>query len=100
MEEYDILLSHGPVAEVEYMGGDTVVYTLDDGRKFTVRFSIVARDGGKYYRRDIRDGDGNDFFDETEFDVFDGGLTTADYAQWTADNFCEIEELVGFTGDD
>lgn len=93
MKEYDILLMHGPVQFTEYIGDDTVVYTLEDGRKFTIKFSIANKEGRKVYFRDITDDDGNRVLDDSEFDIFNEGLSTEDYAQWTADNFSEIEEI-------
>ena len=95
MDAYNIVLAHGPVIQTEYIGNDTVVFTLDDGRVFIIRFSIVERGGQTLHRRDITDKDGKSYEDETDFDVFDEDLTTEDYAQWTADNFSEIEELIG-----
>lgn len=94
MGEYNTVLMHGPVVDNEYIGNDTVVFTLDDGRKFTIRFAIVDRAGRKIYIREIKDGSGVSYFDESEFDVFGDDLTAEDYAQWTADNFSEIEELI------
>ena len=94
MKEYNIVLTHGPVTDTEYIGNDTVVFTLDDGRKFTVMFAIENRADKKIYIRNIKDSNGICFYDESEFDEFNDDFTTEDYAQWTADNFSEIEELV------
>lgn len=98
MKDYNIVLAHGPVTETEYIGNDTVLFTLEDGRKYSIRFSIETRADGKLYCREVHDGRGLSICDRTEFDVFGEGLTTEDYAQWTADNFCEIEELVESEG--
>ena len=97
--EYNIVLMHGPVVDTEYIGNDAVIFTLDDGRKFTIRFAIENRTDRKTYIRDIKDSSGVSFYDETEFDVFGDNLTTEDYAQWTADNFSEIEELIDCSED-
>lgn len=91
MDTYNIVLSHGPVQYTEYIGNDTVIYTLEDGRKLTIKFSVSQE---KAFSREITDSAGNKFYDEADFDVFNEGLTLEDYAQWTADNFIEIEALV------
>ena len=81
----NIVLSHGPVTEVECIGKDTVIYKLYDGRKFTIRFAIK---NGVFYRY-VNDK----AYDASTFDIFDEDLTIEDYAQWTADNFSEIFEM-------
>lgn len=96
MNKYNIILAHGPVIKTEYIGNDTVVYTLEDAGKYTIRFSITDGAEGRSLRRDIKDSGGNEFSDESGFDDFGDAFTTEDYAQWTADNFCEIEELAGY----
>ena len=87
MDAYNIVLAHGPVIQTEYIGNDTVVFTLDDGRVFIIRFSVVERGGQTLHRRDITDKDGKSYEDETDFDVFDEDLTTGqNYAEWTEGN--------------
>ncbi len=91
---YAIALTHGPVDYTEYIGDDTVIFHLEDGRIFTIKFTVTDTVMGKQFRREIKDDNGSMYADDSMFDVFDEGLTSEDYAQWTADNFSEIEELL------
>ena len=93
-KRYDIVLTHKPVNSTEYIGNDTVVYTLENGEKYTVAFTIKHVNGKKLFTRTVTAEDGKTYKDTSEFDVFDENLTTEDYAQWTADNWSEIEELI------
>lgn len=83
-----IILMHGPVIDVERVG-NTAAYTLDDGSRYEIEFS-VGPDG---IRRTVRT-DGHTYTDMADFGP---NFTIDDYMQWTADNWCEIEELVSWT---
>ena len=91
---YQITLTHGPVKHAWWRCDDTVGFSLGDGEWYEITFSIRERNGKKYYIRDVRDREGKTYRDMNQFDVFNKGLTKEDYAQWTADNWCEIEELI------
>lgn len=88
MNKYNIVLAHGPVRETRYLGNDTVSYILEDGKEFSIQFSIVNSDGKKMYKRLISEN-AVKHMDLCEWDIFDEGLTCEDFAQWTADNFSE-----------
>ena len=88
MSAYDIVLSHGPVRSTKYLGKDTVSYILEDGRAFSIQFSIVTSGNKKIYKRLISEN-GTRYSTSCAWDIFNEGLTCEDYAQWTADNFSE-----------
>ncbi len=94
MSNYAIVLMHGPVESTEYIGNDTVLYRLENGRKYTIRFSIEDHAGKKFFYRHITDDKGNKYEDRSDYDLFNEELTTENYAQWTADNFFEITEFI------
>ena len=81
-----IVLAHGPVVEVEDRGDGIYLFTLEDGTEYSIKF--IVSDGT--CMRIVRTGD-------TEcrdgFELW-GDMTEEDCAQWTADNWCEIEELI------
>jgi len=90
---YNIVVMHGPVVTTEYLGNNTVVYTLDNGNNYTIKFSDCG--DGENYKRTIADDEGNvyvDIFDMTGF----GNFSLEDLAQWTADNWCEIDEIIKY----
>lgn len=96
MKRYDIVLTHD-VVKTEYIGNDTVVYTLENGDVFAVTFTVVYENGRKLFERSVVTYDGETYGDRCEFDLFGEGYTTEDYAQWTADNWSEIDELIAHT---
>lgn len=82
-----IVLAHGPVVEVEGRGNGEYLFALEDGTEYSITFTVS--DG--MCRRLVRTG-------EVEYeDGFElwGDMEEEDCVQWTADNWCEIEELVG-----
>ena len=89
---YDIKLTHGPVVKTEYIGNNTVVYGLENGEEYKVTF--VALDG--CIKRIIDSGNGKTYEDVCELDSF----TAEDLAQWTADNWFEVEELISYKNEE
>ena len=86
----NIVLMHGPVIETEYAGNDTVIYTLENGKQYKIAFTM----NGRLFVRIVTDETGKTYRDESDFDIFNDGLTVYDFMQWTADNFHEITELM------
>lgn len=96
MKSYNIILMHGPIESTEYIGNDTVLYTLENGEEYKIAFAILNEDGEKKYKRSVACGDGKAYEDVFGFDMFEEELSTEDLAQWTADNWSEIEELISY----
>lgn len=85
-----IVLAHGPVAEVEDRGNGKYLFALEDGTEYSIKF--IVSDG--MCRRLVRTGEAEY---EDGFELW-GDMEEEDCAQWTADNWCEIEELIGSEG--
>lgn len=99
MKKYNIILMHGPVVHTDYLESDTVRFTLEDGTHYDITFYITDDsrfESGIAYMRDIVCEDGQTFTDSSDFDIFCEGRTLEDFAQWTADNWCEIDDLIEY----
>ena len=88
--EYNIIIMHGPIIETCYIGFNTVMYMLENKDKYIIKFSDS---GNNTYKRSIICPNGDVYSDLFDLDGFDD-FSLEDLAQWTADNWCEIDEII------